>query len=254
METIAPARHLESLQADMDCVRLLTPALGADPVPGCPGWGADDVVRHLAGVYLRQAAAIDAGHRVPPGDPVADALPGEPLLEHFDRACARILEAVDADPARPCWTWEPGSGRLAFWQRRMAQETLVHRVDLEQAAGLEPDVADDLATDGVDEVLTVFVPLSLPTDGPDQGITADLRASVTVSTEDATWQIEVRGLRAEVTRMQPGARSGSAATVHGPPPALLLWLWGRDGERDLTFDGDPAHVSALQRVLAASTQ
>ncbi|RKS68545.1 uncharacterized protein (TIGR03083 family) [Motilibacter peucedani] len=254
METIEPARHLKSLRSDIARIAQLAPGLGDDPVPGCPGWSAADVVRHVAEVYLRQAAAVRLGHRVPPGDPVAAPQPGEEVLDLFDRASACILETVDADPHRECWTWAPTSGRLAFWQRRMAQETLVHRVDLEQAAGIAPVVAPDLAADGVDEVLTVFVPLSLPLDGPAQGVPDDLEVSATVSSGEDAWVVEVTGVRAEVTRTSSPLAPPTAASVEGPPAALLLWLWGRDGEGELAFDGDPAHVSALQRVLAASTQ
>ncbi|WP_164983815.1 maleylpyruvate isomerase family mycothiol-dependent enzyme [Cellulomonas endophytica] len=245
------ARYLAALRADAARLRAL--ALRADPaspVPACPGWTVDDLLRHVADVHLRQAAAIAEGQRVPPGDPAGAAAPEESTVAHLDRAAARILAAVDRPASTPCWTWPEPRGRLAFWQRRMAQETLIHRVDLEQATGEPSDLADDLALDGVDEVLTVFLPLSLPSDGPGLGIGPDLRASVLVGSGAVAWGVEVTGATA---RVAAGAPAG-AAQVRGDPAALLLWLWGRGGEEGLDVQGDRGQVAALRRALVAATQ
>ena len=46
---------------------------------------------------------------------------------------------------------------MGFWFRRMAHETVIHRVDAELAAGLPTaHVPDDLAIDGIDEVSRFF--------------------------------------------------------------------------------------------------
>ncbi|WP_175499539.1 maleylpyruvate isomerase family mycothiol-dependent enzyme [Cellulomonas marina] len=245
------ATHLNALRQDVARLRALARELDPSaPVPGCPGWTVEDVVRHVADVYLRQSTAIAVGHRVPPGDAAGAPLPDEAALAHLDRGTGAILAAVDRPSLTPCWTWPTPDGRLSFWQRRMAQETLIHRVDLEQAAG-EPSLVDPaLALDGIDEVLTVFLPLSLPADGPSSGIGPDLRSSVVVEAGGRAWGVEVTGAQAEVRSTDPTA----AATVRGAPDAVLLWLWGR-GDRDaLTVDGDGAHVAALRRALAAATQ
>jgi len=141
-------------------------------------------------------------------------------------------------------------GRLAFWQRRMAHETLIHRVDLEQAAGEEYRVAEDLALDGIDEVLTVFLPLSLPSDGPRFGIEPSLRASVVVASGGASWALDVVGAHAQVRTGEAEA----AAHIHGEACALLLWLWGRGAQDALTVRGDATHVAALRRALVVATQ
>ena len=132
----------------------------------------------------------------------------------------------------------------------MAHETLVHRVDLEQAAGEAVEIADDLALDGVDEVLTVFLPRSLPADGPGIGIEPGLRASVVLTSGGASWGVEVTGTRAEVG----AGGSTAAAHVDGEAGALLLWLWGRGDNEALTVEGDAGHVAALRRALTAATQ
>lgn len=245
------SRYLESIRSDAARVRLLAEHLdAATPVPGCPGWTVDHLVRHVADVYLRQSAAITAGYRVPPGDPAGAAAVGEGTAAYLDRGLAEILAAVDRPESTPCWTWPQPRGRLAFWQRRMALETLIHRVDLEQAAGEEVTIARDLALDGVDEVLTLFLPRSLPTDGPGFGVGEELRASVVIISVGASWGVEVRGTRAEV--VVGGTRA--AAYVSGEADALLLWLWGRGGDEALDVKGDAAHVAALRRALAAATR
>jgi len=244
-------RYLDSIRGDAARLRSLAEQLNpATPVPGCPGWTVDDLIRHVADVYLRQSAAITAGRRVPPGDPAGAAAAGEETTAYLDRGITAIVAAVDRPEGTPCWTWPQPRGRLAFWQRRMAHETLIHRVDLEQAARAEVQIAGDLALDGVDEVLTVFLPLSLPTDGPGFGIEPELRASVVITSGGASWSVEVMGTRAEVG---PGG-SKAVAHIDGEADALLLWLWGRGGHGALTVDGDATHVAALRRALTAATQ
>lgn len=58
------------------------------------------------------------------------------------------------EPDSPTPTWFAADQTVAFWIRRMAQETVVHRIDAELAAGLPVTaVPEDLAIDGIDEVL-----------------------------------------------------------------------------------------------------
>ena len=54
------------------------------------------------------------------------------------------------------WNWSSiWPDTAAFWPRRMAHETSVHRVDAQQAAGAQLPIDTALATDGVDEFLMV---------------------------------------------------------------------------------------------------
>ncbi len=55
-----------------------------------------------------------------------------------------------ADPATPTWTMTDPEGVAAFWLRRAGHETTVHRVDVQQAAGVTvAPVPADRAVDGV---------------------------------------------------------------------------------------------------------
>ena len=47
----------------------------------------------------------------------------------------QAMHAARFDPAAPSWTWWPDDQTAGFWLRRMAQETAVHRVDVELPLG-----------------------------------------------------------------------------------------------------------------------
>jgi hypothetical protein len=64
------------------------------------------------------------------GGPGDDTLPGWFRDGHTE--LVRVLEA--ADPDMTCWTFLEAPSPLAFWARRQAHETAIHRVDAEQAA------------------------------------------------------------------------------------------------------------------------
>lgn len=61
-------------------------------------------------------------------------------------------------PEDPAGSWHTSDQEVGFWIRRMAQETVIHRIDAELATG-QPvaPVPAGLAVDGIDETLKVFV-------------------------------------------------------------------------------------------------
>src|SRR5205814_10717487 len=72
----------------------------------------------------------------------------------------RALEA--ADPGMTCWTFLEAPSPLAFWARRQAHETAIHRVDAQQAAAgagaaVEPAFTPQFAADGIDELIMGFL-------------------------------------------------------------------------------------------------
>src|SRR5215475_12644623 len=69
-----------------------------------------------------------------------------------------------ADPGMTCWTFLEAPSPLAFWARRQAHETAIHRVDAQQAAAGagatgEPAFAPQFAADGIDELIMGFLGL-----------------------------------------------------------------------------------------------
>jgi uncharacterized protein (TIGR03083 family) len=220
------------------------------PVPCCPGWTATDVVRHVAEVYLHKTECMRRNAR--PEDWPPD-LSGEEPLAQFDRALAALTDEFAArSPESPAWTWYPPEQNVGFWIRRMAQETVIHRVDAELAAGLPVSpIADDLALDGVDEVLERFLAYGSRVWKEDFGdLLDDLDGrAVRVGAGDRSWVVSLVKDAVSISE-----RGDSAASVSGAPQPVLLWLWRRAGDDTVTVDGDKALVAKMSELLGAATQ
>lgn len=130
------------------------------PVPSSPEWRVADLLRHTGAVH-RWAAGFVADALVEPAPfPDAPELVRTELLAWFREGHAALVHTLTEAPADvQCWTFLPTSppSPLAFWARRQAHETAVHRMDAEAALGvffspLEPEFAED----GVDELLIGF--------------------------------------------------------------------------------------------------
>lgn len=197
----------------------------AAPVPSCPGWSVADLLRHVGEVHRWAAAIVRDGALedldsvalvggLPPDDGLAD------WVAAGHRALVDTLRAAPADLV--CWYFMPAASPLAFWSRRQLHETSVHRMDAELAAGtaLTP-VTDAVAADGVDELLTSFLPrrstrlrsehprtlLVAPTDSP-------LR-----------WSVRITQDQPETVREEHPAD----AVLRGPVGLVYPLLWNRLG-------------------------
>jgi uncharacterized protein (TIGR03083 family) len=239
-------RYLELLAADGALLRRTAESDLSAPVPSCPGWDVQEAVRHTAEVYEHKIASIALGGTAP--DPWPPELPPEPeTLTWFDDAHARLLEVLrTTDPAAPSWTWVPDDQTAGFWLRRMAQETAVHRVDVELAFGEPTPVDRELAVDGIDELLY----LMLGGDWTDDE-EPDLTGSVAVISPERTWTIRMLAERVDVDEGEPGE---VGATVTAGPGPLLLWLYGRAPDDVVTVSGNATHAVRLRARLALATQ
>ncbi|HET7901383.1 MAG TPA: maleylpyruvate isomerase family mycothiol-dependent enzyme [Candidatus Nanopelagicales bacterium] len=236
-------------RTDADLAALLDAAddLSRD-VPGCPGWTVRDLLSHVLGVYRHKNAGFLIDGQ--PGEAPAGgwgALADDDDPRTLVRAEYDALRAhLDRDPATPSWTWWPPEQTVGFWQRRMAQETAVHRWDAESARygvdGAAP-VAPDLAADGIDELLGW---LTWDWDEVQEGAAGQ---RVLVSTGEHSWTVALNPTSAEVT---PGGADGEAL-VAGEPSALLLHLWGRPGEHEVARGGDLTALRLLAERLSEAT-
>jgi uncharacterized protein (TIGR03083 family) len=217
------------------------------PVPTCDGWTMGDLVEHVALVYLHKATIMRTGEWPALWPPAGFA--AEPRLALLGRAYGALtaeLAARDVTQAVPTW-YEPDE-TVGFWLRRMAQETVIHRIDAELAAGLpSARVPDDLALDGVDEVLTRFLGyFSLPPSF------ARLDGAIVVSCGGRSWTVVPSG--SEVTLVREGETGDPVVVISAAPDPMLRWLWGRAGDAALTVTGDPAAAEYLRRMLVETTQ
>jgi uncharacterized protein (TIGR03083 family) len=228
---------LEHLDAG---VAAFTAALESDlsrTVPGCPGWDLAALAGHLGGVHRWARAAIIEGRQ---GE-LDETGPGDTrdLAGWFAEGAAALAETLRAtDPAAPCWTFGPPPRTAAFWQRRMPHETTLHAWDAHSALGHELPLDRTLALDGVDEVVTMFVPrqVRLGRLVPSPHV-VELRATDTPPDVGAWRLCDAEGRAPD-------------AVVAAPAATLLLLLWRRIpvSADAVTVDGDEA---AAREVLAA---
>jgi uncharacterized protein (TIGR03083 family) len=153
--------HEEYLVVLDEQVRRFADAVAAgDPsarVESCPEWSLADLCRHQGLVHRWAAEAVRtrATARIGwSGLPDAEA-PDEPeaMAGWLLRGASGFAELLrERGPAEPVWSWgvEQHSG---FWARRMAHETLIHRIDAETAVGPVGPVDPVLAADNIDELL-----------------------------------------------------------------------------------------------------
>ena len=211
------------------------------PVPSCPGWSVADLLGHIGGV---QGWAAEMSKRDPGGDYIArdpsvipDALE---LPEWFASRTAALVEALDRPSDEPAWSWIPPA-TVGFWHRRQAHEAVMHRVDAELAAGVAgPAIDAALATDGIDEFLTMVQAFN-PTGIGEAGTTlhfhcTDVEGEWLARLEPAGIVIEREHAKGDVA-----ARGGASD--------LLLWMQGRGQVEGLEVFGDAA---LLERWRAAT--
>ncbi|MFJ8110894.1 maleylpyruvate isomerase family mycothiol-dependent enzyme [Streptomyces sp. NPDC096132] len=206
-------------------------AAGAGPdakVPTCPDWQVRDLLRHT-GMVHRWArsfvAEARAAYHPVDGEPDLD---GPELLEWFREGHRRLVDTLAATPPDvACWHFLPAPSPLAFWARRQAHETAVHRVDAESALGRTPrESAGSLpvafAADGIDELLSGFharAKSRVRTDEP-----RVLRVRATDLTEDAVWTVRLSPEPPVTERTGDG---DADCEIAGPAARLYLALWNR---------------------------
>ncbi len=206
----------------------------------------------MAEVYLHKVECIRQGVFPRPWPPDTS---GEPPLDLLDRSYAALTaEFAARSPEDPAATWFEPEQTVGFWIRRMAQETLIHRVDGELAAGMAPGpIADDLAVDGIDEVLERFLHYGSHRWVEDfqPTLPSQEQPPVLVATDGYGWLVRATpdGVGLEIAT----PRTVAPATVSGDPVPLLLWLWRRaDGGVEL--EGDPDLIASLRSLLHSATQ
>lgn len=232
VDLLSPTECLERLEsAAARFSAVLAEADLAAPVPACPGWSLYDLAHHLGGAHRWARVAVLEGH--PNGTSEAPPADRDALVSWFDEGAAALVSTLrETGPDAPCWAFGPRPRVTGFWFRRQAHETAMHTHDAEDASGTAGGFARDLALDGLDEVVSMFLPRQLRLG---RSTLPDTRIAL-ASTEGPAWEIA-----------GDGAAGQPAATVHGPAEALLLLLWGRvgpDGAR-ITVDGERGAVDAM---------
>lgn len=248
-----PTRLLACLESDYRRLESVAADRLSAKVPSCPEWTVRDLVEHVALVYLHKVACMRLG-RFPESWPPEPT--GEPAMERLARAYAELTaEFAGRAPSDPAATFHPDDQTVGFWIRRMAQETAVHRVDAELAAGDPTPVDGELAIDGIDEVLVMFLGWGIGKWSGEPAI-ADLLSGADgrhaeIRSGGESFLVRPTHAGVDVLRSAGDDRiADRALTVNGDPSAVLLWLWGRLDDSAVQIDGDPAFRTRLRDLLA----
>jgi uncharacterized protein (TIGR03083 family) len=242
---------VREIERHSDALRQAAAAAGPHAaVPTCPEWTVNRLVGHLATVHGMALRGLDA-EPGPDRPPIArpPTVDWAGLLAWFDDLRGKLVAKLAAtDPDTPCWTFTAaGPHTAAFWSRRMAHETAIHRLDGEHAlaGSTEPPgllFDPEFAADGVDEQLTVMLPV-MTKRRPEQ---LDRQAT-------ALWHAADAG-RAWLVTVAPGAYTATEhphsdglhedLTVAGGADAVYRKVWGRPSTA--LVSGDPTVLSALR--------
>ncbi len=233
--------HIAHLREEGERFAAAAEAAGLEAeVPTCPGWRVRDLVQHLGGVHRWATSYVVTGRaRETTAEEEArffTRVDGSELAPWFHSGHAALVAALAASsPDLACWTFLAAPSPLAFWARRQAHETAIHRVDAEAAAGRGSACPPDLAADGIDELLNGF--LSRPTGRLVANPAVRLGIQAT-DTGDA-WTIRIEPER----RVVASGAGDADCTASGAASDLYLLLWNR---REL---GGRVRVEGDRRVL-----
>ncbi len=208
-------------------------------VPSCPGWAMSDLVWHL-GEIESVWSQIVAGRLTDWRDVVGPDRPDDlEMLDWFRATSTGLADLLEhADPREEVWSWSAQKD-VAFVQRRVAHEAAVHTWDAVSAVGPREPIDADLAADGIDELIEIFLPLGVTRSMDPGPYSVSLRANDGPS----RWWLEVRGGELSTSRGELVAD----VVVSGSASDLLLLLWRRVKPTDVSVEGE---LTALDRLVA----
>jgi uncharacterized protein (TIGR03083 family) len=248
---VETTEHLDALSREGGLLAAALTRGGPDAaVPACPDWSLRDLAHHVGGVHRWAHAHVSQGRATRLGEAESRALfaavpADEDLVRWYREAHAELVSALrSAPPGLECWHFFEAPSALAFWSRRQAHETAIHRVDAESAAGgglSEVPVA--LALDGVDEILAGFHTRRVSRVRTDRPRVLRLHAT-DAGGRAADWFVH---LSPEPPRVEREGGATPDCTVAGPARELYLGLWNRADLSTLDVEGDSSLVELWRK-------
>jgi uncharacterized protein (TIGR03083 family) len=232
--------YLDALRADGKALLTAVESAPQAPVAGCPGWDNTALAAHVGRIWhyvSRQARSVE------PLDPAVSMPDGVDVLMWASEGLDALLVSFrESAPEAPSWNWardEPHTA--AFWFRRMAQETAVHRWDAQSSAGDPQPIAGWLAADGIEEVMTMWLPRRRGRAKEDVTGTAHLHAADPAAGQPSEWFVELGPAGTVNSRHLHQKGDG---VLRGSAHDILLRLWGRpSGVEEI---GNDAVLAALR--------
>lgn len=240
------AGHVRSLERDGRLLLAAAKRAGLDaPVPTCPAWTVRDLLAHIGFVHRWAASYVSEAREDVLEEPDEETILGsaprtDELVDWVEAGHSALVRTLEEAPEDlRCWTFLAAPSPLAFWARRQAHETAVHRVDAELAAGVPPSAIDpELGADGVDELLIGFLGRSaaerahetvvgsiaiLPTDRPERWTARVLAEHGAAEPGAADCDTAVRAAAADLYLLLWNRRSAEGLDVTGRADLLELW-------------------------------
>lgn len=236
-----PAAHWAQLDADGRRLADAAAAAGLDTaVPSCPEWVVRDLVRHIGGVHRWAARHVrERAEQIIEEDLSGPWPADDALVDWFREGHAALVDTLrTADPDVVCATFLPAPSPLAFWSRRQAHETAIHRVDAELAADAVTPFPPAFAADGIDELLTGFVSRPRGKVRAPEPVTL----GIVTTDADAAWTVTISTEPVVVTRTGEGADCVLTAGASD----LYRFLWNRGPQ--------PGVLTGDERVLGHLVQ
>ncbi len=205
-----------------------------DAVPSCPEWNVRQLLRHTGWVHRWAGAMVRDARPEPPGRD--ELLPGgwpheDGLVDWFRDGHRQLVSALESAPHDlDCWTFMEMPDPRAFWARRQAHETAIHRVDAELVSGAATGFETEHAADGIDELAVFFI------SRPDRGPRAPEVKTLRVVAADAGWHWTVT-FGPDDSAGRAGGERPADCTVTGRASDLYLYLWNRIPPDSLRIDG-----------------
>lgn len=236
--------HIKHLERDAALLGDAAQEAGLDAdVPSCPGWQVRDLVRHVSYVHNWAARHVreqseDLIGQASEADILGGGPPDDELLAAYREGHASLVRTLrEADPGVKCAAFLPAPSPLAFWARRQAHETAIHRFDAQlatAATAAQPSSRDAfdpaLADDGIDELLMGFVARR----GYKPG-SAEHTLAIRPTDTAGRWHV----LLSEGGRTAERADRPAGCVLEGPASALYAFLWNRCESGGIAVSGDP---------------
>ena len=247
------AEHIDALHGQGDLLADAAGRAGLNAaVPPCSPWLVKDLLRHTGYIHRWAARHITEGpETVLDGPSEVEILRGgaadEDLLVWFRAGHAALVGTLStADPGLRCATFMDAPSPLAFWARRQAHETAIHRADAESALGGRPEYPPDFAADGIDELIRGFGARRKYRPSAEHPGSLDVHATDT----GHAWHVAAAEGRIQARREPGESDSGRSAqgSVAGPASGLYLFLWNRSDASlaGVTIAGDPGFLALWQ--------
>lgn len=247
---MTPDEHIAALVTAGGAIGALpVEQLGA-AVAACPGWDVTRLIGHLGQVHHWAAGFLAGGGDADIVTPEAPRTPEE-ILPWYREALDRLVGQLGrTDPDSVVGSFA-GPTTAAFWFRRQAHETVIHRWDAIEAVapGTAGPIDEAVAVDGLDEWVMFWFDRVLSREGlPEDIVGSSLHVHCTddgLAEGTGEWLVSV-------TRDGPvGTRKHAKgdAALRGPANDLLLTTWNRRPLDSVDVVGDIATARRLLDVM-----